>query len=237
MPASTVLRAVVFFTGALTLAAGQALAQTSTPAAISPQASYRLPAGYVLVPFVSETPQRSFSVPGLVLRPNSDYAAVVETDQGRMVIDLFEDKTPFTVNSFIWLTLNHFYDGVAFHRVLEGFMAQTGDPNTLQPASASNGWGVGGAGYQYGLELRADLKYDKKGVLGMARSQSPASNGSQFFITFNETAFLNNNYTIFGQVIEGLDVLDKIQRIDPQAPDPKITPTRMVRVYIARKPK
>jgi cyclophilin family peptidyl-prolyl cis-trans isomerase len=218
---------------AVVLGSGPVVGQS----AITPTPAATAPAGYSVMPYTGDQASYSFSVPGLVLAPNTDYLAIIETDAGRMVVDLFEDKTPFTINSFVWLANNRYYNGIAFHRVLEDFMAQTGDPNSLRPQTNTNLWGTGGPGYLYGLEVRTDLKFDKKGVLGMARSSQPASNGSQFFITFKDTSFLNNQYTVFGQVIEGLDVLDKIIRVDPQNLKPNQSYTRMNRVYIASKPK
>jgi peptidylprolyl isomerase len=190
--------------------------------------SYYLPAGYQLVPFLSSTPQYSFSGPDMVLHAGSDYAAVIETDAGRMVLDLLEVQTPITVNSFVFLALNHYFDGIAFHRVIDGFMAQTGDPNTLSNDTSS--WGTGGPGYGFGLEIVAGLKYDGAGVVGMARTSDPNSNGSQFFITFAAAPTLDGQYTIFAHVTEGLAVLPNIARGQPPA-----TPTRMTRVYIIAK--
>jgi cyclophilin family peptidyl-prolyl cis-trans isomerase len=115
------------------------------------------------------------------------------------------------VNSFVFLSRDGFYDGVTFHRVLDGFMAQGGDPT---------GTGMGGPGYEYEYE-GSDLTFDKAGVVAMANS-GPATptNGSQFFITFGPASFLDGGYTIFGQVIEGMDVVNEITRRDPeQNPD------------------
>ncbi len=126
---------------------------------------------------------------------------------GEFKVQLFPDKAPKTVNSFVFLAKDKFYDGTTFHRVLEGFMAQGGDPT---------GTGMGGPGYQFEYEPN-DLKFDKPGVVAMANS-GPATptNGSQFFITFGPAPFLDNGYTIFGQVVEGMDVVNNITRRDPQ---------------------
>lgn len=160
-----------------------------------------VPGGFVALDYLSDTPQQSFSAPDQVLKSGVDYFAEIDTTKGKMVIDLFEDEAPKTVNSFVFLALHRYYEGIVFHRVIENFMAQTGDPT---------GTGSGGPGYQFGLEVTPKLNYDKAGVLGMARTQNPNSNGSQFFITFQETPFLNQQYSIFGQVTEGLDVLKQI---------------------------
>ena len=208
-------------------------APTATPPAATPPApstSSELvaPDGYSVTAYLSQTPVRSFKEATYVLKDKTDYAVVMETDVGRMVLDLFEDDTPTTVNSFVWLALHQYYNGIAFHRVVEGFVVQGGDPNTLNADASS--WGQGGAGYEFGLEIRAKYKYDAKGVLGMARTQDPDSNGSQFYITLAPTPNLDGQYTIFGKVTEGLDVLDKITRGEPPA-----TPTRMTRVFIVEK--
>jgi cyclophilin family peptidyl-prolyl cis-trans isomerase len=124
---------------------------------------------------------------------------------GQFKIELYPDKAPITVNSFIFLSCKGFFDGVTFHRVLEDFMAQGGDPT---------GTGMGGPGYQF-VNEDSDLTFDKEGVVAMANSGRD-TNGSQFFITFGPTEFLNGGYTIFGQVIEGMDVVNGITRRDPE---------------------
>jgi len=130
---------------------------------------------------------------------------------GEFTVQLFPDKAPKTVNSFVFLAKDKFYDGTTFHRVLEGFMAQGGDPT---------GTGMGGPGYQFEYEPN-DLKFDKPGVVAMANSGAATpTNGSQFFITFGPAPFLDDGYTIFGQVTEGMDVVNNITRRDPdQNPD------------------
>jgi cyclophilin family peptidyl-prolyl cis-trans isomerase len=123
---------------------------------------------------------------------------------GEFVIQLFPDKAPLTVNSFVFLAREGYFNGTTFHRVLEGFMAQGGDPT---------GSGMGGPGYQFKNE-DSDLKFDKAGVVAMANAGRD-TNGSQFFITFGPADFLNGGYTIFGQVTEGMDVVNAITRRDP----------------------
>ena len=123
---------------------------------------------------------------------------------GEFVIQLYPDKAPKTVNSFIFLSCKGYFEGVTFHRVLEGFMAQGGDPT---------GTGSGGPGYQFENE-DSDLTFDKAGVVAMANAGRD-TNGSQFFITFGPTPQLNGDFTIFGQVIEGMDVVNGITRRDP----------------------
>ncbi len=123
---------------------------------------------------------------------------------GEFVVELYPAKAPITVNSFAFLACKGFFNGVTFHRVLEGFMAQGGDPT---------GSGQGGPGYEF-VNENSDLVFDKPGVLAMANA-GPDTNGSQFFITFAPADFLNGGYTIFGQVVEGLDVVNAITRRDP----------------------
>jgi cyclophilin family peptidyl-prolyl cis-trans isomerase len=137
------------------------------------------------------------------------FATVKMAKGGEFVIELYPLKAPVTVNNFIFLAREGFYDGVTFHRVLEGFMAQTGDPT---------GTGSGGPGYVFKNEDN-DLSFDKAGVVAMANSGRD-TNGSQFFITFGPAEWLDGGYTIFGQVIQGMEVVNGITRRDPDtAPD------------------
>jgi cyclophilin family peptidyl-prolyl cis-trans isomerase len=124
---------------------------------------------------------------------------------GQFIVKLYPNKAPVTVNSFVFLARDGFYDGVTFHRVLDGFMAQAGDPT---------GTGAGGPGYKFNNE-DSDLKFDKKGMVAMANAGRD-TNGSQFFITYGPFPHLDGGYTIFGQVVEGMDVVNNITRRDPQ---------------------
>jgi cyclophilin family peptidyl-prolyl cis-trans isomerase len=132
------------------------------------------------------------------------FATFTMANGGEFAVELYPAKAPITVNSFVFLACKGFYDGVTFHRVLEGFMAQGGDPT---------GTGMGGPGYEF-VNENSDLTFDKAGVMAMANS-GPDTNGSQFFITFGPTEQLNGSYTIFGQVVEGMDVVNAITRRDP----------------------
>jgi len=143
--------------------------------------------------------------PAMQIDPKKQYKAHMETDKGTMVIELFADKTPMTVNNFVFLSREGFYDGVIFHRVIDNFMVQGGDPT---------GTGRGGPGYKFGDEFNSSLKHDKQGILSMANA-GPGTNGSQFFITHGPTPHLNGKHTVFGQVVEGLDVLMSIPARDP----------------------
>jgi cyclophilin family peptidyl-prolyl cis-trans isomerase len=202
----------------------------SAPIAAGPMTPY-VPDGYTLSPFLSDQPQRSFTTvpaPGTGAEPGRDYLAVIETDVGRVVIDLYEDQTPIAVNSFVWLARHHYFDGIAFHRVVPNFVAQGGDPNTLGENRAT--WGQGGPGYHFGTEPVSTLNYDAAGVVGMARTNDPQSNGSQFFITYGAQPSLNQQYTIFARVTQGLDVTRQFAVNGPMSAPPAM-PTRMVRVY------
>jgi cyclophilin family peptidyl-prolyl cis-trans isomerase len=202
---------------------------TSSPSAMAGKPY--IPAGYALVPFLTSKPVRVFKeAPKYALDDSKDYAAVMDTDAGRMVIALYTADTPTTVNSFVFLARNHYYDGIAFHRVIDNFVVQGGDPNTISGDASS--WGQGGAGYEFCLEVRQKYKFDTKGVIGMARTSDPCSNGSQFYITLAATPNLDGQYTVFGKITEGLDVLDKVTRGEPPQ-----TPTRMKSVYIVSKKK
>jgi cyclophilin family peptidyl-prolyl cis-trans isomerase len=138
------------------------------------------------------------------------FATFAMANGGEFVVRLFDDQAPKTVNSFVFLARNGFYDGTTFHRVLEGFMAQGGDPT---------GTGMGGPGYQFEDEISPELNFDREGLLAMANS-GPNTNGSQFFITYVPTPHLNGLHTIFGEVVEGMEVVESITRRDPdQNPD------------------
>lgn len=160
------------------------------------------------VPFLSDSPIRSFEAPLEVLESDTDYAAIVETSQGRLSIDLFESLAPQMVNNFVFLARHHFFEGLPFHRVLEDFIAQTGDPE---------GTGLGGPGYVLGDEIIPGLSHSAPGVVSMVNA-GPDTNGSQFFITFAPAPHLDGQYSIFGLVTEGLEVLQQLQRTDPSAP-------------------
>ena len=135
------------------------------------------------------------------------YYATLKTEKGDIRVQLFADRVPLTINNFVFLAREGFYDNTTFHRVLDGFMAQAGDPT---------GTGAGGPGYQFRDEFVPGLGFDRPNLLAMANS-GPGTNGSQFFITFAPTDWLNNLHTIFGEVISGQDVLAQITRRDPNA--------------------
>jgi len=198
------------------------------PGGSGPDAGLPIPAGWTLTPYLTDAPVRSFSMPDDVVEDGVDYAALIVTDAGAMVLDLTEDETPLTVGSFVFLARNHFYDGVRFHRVIAGFMAQSGDPSSVDGPPSS--WGRGGPGYLFANEPVASLRYDARGVLGMANAGRD-TNGSQFFITFAPQPSLDGGYTVFGRLLEGDATLSAIAVGEPPA-----TPTRISTIAILQRP-
>lgn len=143
--------------------------------------------------------------PDMEIDSSKKYTAILDTDNGEMAIELFADKTPKTVNNFVFLARQGFYDGTIFHRVIANFMVQGGDPE---------GTGRGGPGYRFEDEFHTQLKHDKRGILSMANA-GPNTNGSQFFITHVPTPWLDNKHSVFGQLVSGEDVLMSIPERDP----------------------
>jgi cyclophilin family peptidyl-prolyl cis-trans isomerase len=143
---------------------------------------------------------------------NANEKLLIELSHGDVVIELHSDIAPLHVDRIKTLAIDGFYDGIIFHRVIEGFMAQTGDPT---------GTGYGGSDYP---DLRAEFsnKPFERGTIGMARSSNPNSGNSQFFICFEPAPFLNGQYTVWGTVIEGMENIDKIARGEPPANPDKI---------------
>ncbi len=146
--------------------------------------------------------------PEMVIDPKKKYSATISTEKGDMVIELFADKTPKTVNNFVFLSKAGYYDGTIFHRVISDFMAQGGDPT---------GSGRGGPGYRFNDEFHPSLKHNKPGILSMANA-GPGTNGSQFFITHVPTPHLDGKHSVFGQITSGMEVLLAIPDRDPGRP-------------------
>lgn len=143
--------------------------------------------------------------PQMVIDEKKKYTATIQTDNGKMVLELFADKTPKTVNNFVFLAREGFYDGTIFHRVIADFMVQGGDPT---------GTGRGGPGYRFADEFHPSLKHSKPGILSMANA-GPNTNGSQFFITHVATPWLDGKHTVFGKVLDkGQEVVNKIKQGD-----------------------
>ena len=174
------------------------------------------------------TPKQYDSPPAMVIDPSKSYTATIELAKGgSIVIELYAEEVPNTVNNFVFLSREGFYDNVTFHRVLPNFMAQTGDPT---------GTGTGGPGYRFDNEFHPSLSHDSPGIVSMANAgvrNGRGTNGSQIFITFVPTPFLDglnpdgspkdcgaagtSCHSVFGKVIEGMDVLNGISPRDPQA--------------------
>lgn len=143
--------------------------------------------------------------PAMILEPGASYTATLNTEKGEIVVELYPDVAPMAVNSFVFLAENDWFDNVTFHRVLPGFVAQAGDPT---------GTGYGGPGYSFAVEINSQLTFDRAGLLAMANA-GPTSNGSQFFITLGPAEHLNGQYTIFGEVLQGMDVVESLTPRDP----------------------
>jgi peptidyl-prolyl cis-trans isomerase B (cyclophilin B) len=162
--------------------------------------------------------------PEMKIDVNKTYTATIDTDAGTMVAELYPKIAPNTVNSFVFLAREGFYEGVIFHRVIPGFMIQGGDPT---------GTGSGGPGYQLKAEFN-DTKHDK-GVLSMARTSDPDSAGSQFFVMHDRAPHLDNQYTAFGKVTKGLEVIDKIVNAPKDANDRPNEPVKIKKITIEEK--
>ena len=145
--------------------------------------------------------------PPMTIDPTKNYTATITTPRGDIVIKLRPDLAPQTVNSFVFLAKEGFYNGVTWHRVLPNFMAQGGDPT---------GTGTGGPGYTIPDEFTTKVMFDKPGIVAMANTGQPNSGGSQFFITTAPYPSLNGKYTIFGEVVKGQDIVDGIPLRDPE---------------------
>jgi len=166
--------------------------------------------------------QATKGVPGPATAP---LVATIETSMGKLTCELYDKQAPITVANFVglargvrpwldtktnkWVTKKPFYDGLIFHRVIPGFMIQGGDPL---------GSGMGNPGYKFEDEISPDLKFDKPGLLAMANA-GPGTNGSQFFVTVSTPNYLNNKHTIFGEVVQGMDIVEKISHVQTQPGD------------------
>jgi len=146
------------------------------------------------------------SPPPMEIDTDKSYQATIVTEKGQIVVELYDDEAPMTVNNFVFLARQGFYDDTTFHRVIPGFMAQAGDPT---------GTGRGGPGYRFADEFDASLRHDGPGVLSMANAGAN-TNGSQFFVTYVATPWLDDRHTVFGRVIEGMNVLESLTTRDPQ---------------------
>lgn len=155
---------------------------------------------------------------------------LLETNLGQIKFQLLPELAPEHVRNFTKLAESGLYDGTLFHRVIPGFMIQGGDPNTKDPSLKSQ-WGMGGPGYNIKAEFNS--RSHLRGIVSMARSQDPDSAGSQFFIVTSDSTFLDREYTVFGQVTEGMDIADKIVNLPRDSNDCPQQEAKMVKVSIS----
>ena len=156
----------------------------------------------VVMTRMPEGPKTYSAPPAMTIDTSKEYTATIETEEGNLVLELFAGDVPMTVNNFVFLAREGFYDGLTFHRVVADFVVQGGDPN---------GDGTGGPGYQFDDEFTEHTHV--AGALSMANS-GPNTNGSQFFITFTPQHHLDGYHSVFGQLVEGMDVLERIEQGD-----------------------
>lgn len=152
----------------------------------------------------------------------------IETNLGKISFKLLPELAPETVRNFEKLAKEGFYDGTLFHRIIPGFMIQGGDPNTKTDNKGS--WGMGGPGYNINAEFSS--RSHLRGIVSMARAQDPNSAGSQFFIVTSDSTFLDRQYTVFGEVTQGMDVADKIVKQDRDGNDCPLEKIQMIRVSV-----
>jgi peptidyl-prolyl cis-trans isomerase B (cyclophilin B) len=152
--------------------------------------------------------------------------SLIETNFGKIKIKLLPEIAPETVRNFITLTKSSFYDGTLFHRVIPKFMIQGGDPNTKE--SDKSVWGQGGPGYN--LKAEFNSRSHLRGIVSMARSTDPDSAGSQFFIVTSDSTFLDRQYTVFAEVVEGLEIADKIVNLPRDGNDCPLEEAKMLRI-------
>ena len=154
----------------------------------------------------------------------------IETNHGNISFNLLPDLAPETVRNFVTLAKKGFYDGTLFHRVIPGFMIQGGYPNTKDP-NMKNQWGMGGPGHTVKAEF--STRSHLEGIVSMARSTDPDSAGSQFFIVTKDSTFLDREYTVFGEVTEGMDVAHKIENLQRNQNDCPLEDAKMVKISIS----
>ena len=155
--------------------------------------------------------------------------AIIKTSFGNIKFSLMSDIAPETVRNFSQLAKSGFYNGTLFHRIIPGFMIQGGDPNTKNPDKST--WGQGGPGYN--LKAEFNSRSHLRGIVSMARSTDPDSAGSQFFIVTSDSTFLDRQYTVFGEVVEGIEVADKIVNLPRDGNDCPKQEAKMLEVTIS----
>ncbi|HEY61990.1 MAG TPA: thioredoxin domain-containing protein [Anaerolineae bacterium] len=208
---------------------GQKIGVPGTPFLVINNIPYQGPTDFgsleAIIEVVKLEDRQFTKCPPITIDPLKQYIATVKTEKGDIVLELFPDVAPIAVNNFIFLARNGWYDDVTFHRVLPGFVAQTGDPT---------GTGLGGPGYAFVNEVSPDIKFDKAGMLAMANA-GPDSNGSQFFITYDAAPNLDGGYTIFGEVVDGMDVLNNLTPRDPSQNNMLAPGDRIITITIDEK--
>lgn len=194
--------------GLLTGCGGAAQADTpAAEAAMTAEATIEEPVTSFTCSPTGDEPTE-YEEPQQVIRAGHDYVATLALENGGVVtIDLFPEEAPITVNNFVFLACQGFYDGTTFHRVLPGFVAQGGDPT---------GTGTGGPGYTIEHEADNGLPFDRAGLVSMAHRMSPHTTGSQFFITYDALPTLDEQFTVFGEVMDGMDAIEALTPRDPQ---------------------
>jgi cyclophilin family peptidyl-prolyl cis-trans isomerase len=162
---------------------------------------------------------------------NESTSAIIDTSQGPITIEFFPDVAPNHVSNFEKLAETGFYNGTIFHRIVEGFVIQGGDPITKNNSNVA-AWGTGDPGYKIDAEF-SNIPHNR-GIVSMARSSDPNSAGSQFFIVLNDSRFLDNQYTVFGRVVTGMEVVDKIAALptiqNDQPQDPNMAKIKSIRI-------
>jgi cyclophilin family peptidyl-prolyl cis-trans isomerase len=180
---------------------------TATPMYISTVRDFFVWLDTLMIPYGRHIKNNQFSeCPPMTIDPEKEYTATLHTDVGDVVLALYPDVAPMAVNSFVFLAENDYYDNTPFYAVIEGFVAQAGDPS-------GTGWGT--PGYLFGLETSPDLTFERPYMLAMANSGTDTNN-SQFFITYSPLTYLDGKYTIFGEVLDGVDVLKSLSARDPE---------------------
>jgi len=203
--------------------ASTASAPTAAPFAAEPTAAAAPLAATAPAAAPAGQKQTYNAPPPMTIDPKKNYTATITTPRGDIVVKLRPDLAPQTVNSFVFLSKAGFYDGLTWHRVLSNFMAQGGDPT---------GTGTGGPGYSIPDEFTDKVLFDKPGILAMAHSSQPNSNGSQFFITTAPAPYLNQKYTVFGEVQQGQEIVNGIPLRDPDQ-NPTTPGEQIVKITIA----
>lgn len=166
--------------------------------------------------------QQWATAPQMEIDTAKTYRVTIETSKGNIVLDLYPKFAPKTVNNFVFLTRQGFYDGVSFHRVISNFVVQGGDPT---------GTGSGGPGYRFEDEVKGNPLIHETGVISMANAGAN-TNGSQFFITEVPTPWLDRKHSVFGKVTKGMDVVKKIAAVDRDGNDKPLTPVKMTKVTV-----